>query len=242
MNFSVIFMVILLVLNVNGIHDSKKWTDILRSVLSVSPDILAFQETHLTTQQEYLFGCALLNYHVFYEHGISSSVGVLITIKQNRGIKICGARGKQGHFLAVECQWDSQLYKILTIYAPNDTQEHQSFFEQLIPELNHHHIVLYGNFNSVLQENDRASQQIDGTTDVLNCIIQDTNLSEPSGFSQFTYQHPSVKERKSRIDLFLVSHCLQGLWFGATHFCAYSDYQAVILFPTKQEQSGPGLW
>ena len=82
MLFTLCLMVSLLSLNVNGIHDSKKWSPILNTILGVSPDIVSLQETHLVSDQEYLFGCALPNFSIFYDHGMSNSTGVLIAIRQ----------------------------------------------------------------------------------------------------------------------------------------------------------------
>ena len=96
MYFAFFLMVTLLSLNVNGIHDSKKWSSILNTILSTSPDIVSFQETHLVKDQEYLFGHALPNFFIFYDHGISNSAGVLTAVRQNRGITTRKIDGRDG--------------------------------------------------------------------------------------------------------------------------------------------------
>ncbi len=90
------FMVILLSLNVNGIHDSMKWKNIFNTILLIALNVIALQETHLTHDQEYLFQHTLLNYHILFENGTSNSAGVLIALKQNCGIEIQSYSRKEG--------------------------------------------------------------------------------------------------------------------------------------------------
>ena len=94
----------------------------------------------------------------------------------------------------------------------------------------------------MLSEKDCLSRQTDKTTKVLNEIIQEANLLKPLGFSQYTYQHPLISTRKSRIDLFLVSSQISCKWQGVTRYYAFSDHQAVVLFPYRVENQGLGLW
>ncbi len=32
------------------------------------------------------------------------------------------------------------------------------------------------------------------------------------------------------------------MWIRSTHYCAFSDYQVIILFPKKLNDQGAGLW
>ena len=205
-------MVSLLSLNVNGIHDSKKWSSILNMILSISPNIVSLQETHLTKDQEYLFSHALPNFSIFYDHGTSNSAGVLTAVRHSRGINARKINGNDGRIITIECMWDNEVYKVINIYALNDHFERLAFFNALCPDLQDTNVILYGDFNLVLSEKDCLSRQTDDTTKVLNDIIQEFNLVKPSGFSQYTYQHPSILTRKSRIDLFLVSSQISCGW------------------------------
>ena len=69
---------------------------IFNTILPIALNVIALQETHLTHDQEYLFQCALLNYCILFENGISNSAGVLIAVKQNCGIEIKSYSGKAG--------------------------------------------------------------------------------------------------------------------------------------------------
>ncbi len=103
-------------------------------------------------------------------------------------------------------------------------------------------ILLCGDFNSVMSSSDRISKRLDETSSLLNKLVRTHNLCEPQVFSQLMYQHPSLLGRQSRIDYFLVSRYLEGVWFGSTHYCAFSDHQVIILFPKRLNDQGAGLW
>ena len=181
------FMVILLSLNVNGIHDSMKWKNIFNTILLIALNVIALQETHLTHDQEYLFQHTLLNYHILFENGTSNSAGVLIALKQNCGIEIQSYSRKEGWFLSMICSWDNSSFKIINIYAPNDANKWNIFLKQLSEDLLEESIVLCGDFNSVMSSSDRISGRLDEISSLLNKLVRTHNLCEPQGFSQFTY-------------------------------------------------------
>ena len=153
---------------------------------------------HLTQDQEYLFQCALPNYNVYFENGTSNSAGVLTAVKQNCGIQIKLQFGQSGRFLSIICSWDSTLYKIMNIYAPNDVLECITFFEHLQVDLMDENILLCGDFNSVMSDSDHMSKRLDETSGFLNKLVRTHNLCEPQGFYQFMYQHPSQPQQQSR--------------------------------------------
>ena len=84
----VLLMAVVVSLNVNGMHNNAKWSNIFNTVLVVNPFIVAFQETHLLDLQEYLFCRAMPEYQIIFEHGTSNSAGILVAIKRNCGISI----------------------------------------------------------------------------------------------------------------------------------------------------------
>ncbi len=89
---------------------------------------------------------------------------------------------------------------------------------------------------------DHLSKKLDDTSGLLNKLVRTTNLCEPQGFFQFTYQHPLQPLCQSCIDYFLVSQHLAHGWAGTTCFCAFSDHQAIVLFPKRLNTQGAGLW
>ena len=73
-------------------------------------------------------------------------------------------------------------------------------------------------------------------------LIRTYNLTEPAGFEQFTYQHPSIPERKSKIDHFLFSSDIGLEWHRLVKYCAFLDYQALVLYPRHPIDMEPQVW
>ncbi len=72
----ILYMLLLITINANGLHDELKWTHLWQSL--PRPDIICIQETHLTKQQEFAFALHAQSYNWLYSHGSSSSGGVCI--------------------------------------------------------------------------------------------------------------------------------------------------------------------
>ena len=230
MNISLLVM-ILVSLNVNGIHNDEKWSNILNTVLAVNPQIVALQETHLMVDQQYLFSRALPGYSVFYENGTSNSAGVLTAIKRNCGIEVLKTYKHSGCFVSLTCLWNLEEYQVINVYAPNDLMGRKDFLANLYSDLSDENIILCSDFNSVLNANDRISQKEDETTHDLNMLIRTANLVKLEGHKQFTYHHSTLSKRKSRIDLFLLSRSIASNWVCGYRFCIFSNHQVIQLFP-----------
>ncbi len=71
-------------LNVNGIHDSQKWPDLMN--ILPNADIICLQETHLIQQQEFAFQLHSQSYDWFFSHCTSNSAGVAIGVHRCAGI------------------------------------------------------------------------------------------------------------------------------------------------------------
>ncbi len=64
----------ILTLNVNGLGDSHKWSDLWSEIPCT--DIICLQEMHLSSDQEYAFRLHAQGYNYFFSHGTSASCGV----------------------------------------------------------------------------------------------------------------------------------------------------------------------
>ncbi len=172
---------ILVSLNVNGIHNDGKWSNILNTVLAVNPQIIALQEMHLTVDQQYLFNRVLPGYNVFYENSTSNSAGVLTAIKRNCGIEVLKTYKHSGHFLSLTYLWNLKEYQVINVYALNDSMARKDFLANLYSDLSDINIILCGDLNSVLNANDRLSQKEDETMLDFNMLIRTVNLVKPEG-------------------------------------------------------------
>ena len=102
--------------------------------------------------------------------------------------------------------------------------------------------MLLSDFNTVLGYCDRLSRKLDSISGLLGDLVTFASSSEPSGHVQFTYQHPSVHQRQSRIDYIFLPDSWSLLYKQTAHFIKNSDHYAVQAFPVPLRQSGPGSW
>lgn len=100
------------------------------------------------------------------------------------------------HLLAVNLTLGSEVTRLINIYAPNNA----TFFSKL-PQLFTNHTVL-GDFNSVISMADRNSHALDATSGQLQSLLKCFDFVEPKGshLYSFSYQHPSLSNRKSHLD------------------------------------------
>ena len=83
MNIVILFILLFLTLNSNGLHNNKKWPKLWHTIKSQATDVIALQETHLTQYQEYAFSLFAQSYECFFSHGSTQSAGVFLAICRN---------------------------------------------------------------------------------------------------------------------------------------------------------------
>ncbi len=218
-------------LNVNGIHDPKKWSAVWNSVLSTNLKVIFLQETHLTPDQEYIFARTAPGFNIYHSFGSSNSTGILTAIKRNCGLQVNYVEAKDGCFLHCLVVWEEEIYNLINIYAPNDLSERSVFFSFVDTKLWAQNILLAHDFNSVIDPLDRITKKLDNMSLLLKDILERKSLDEPKGKRQFMYQHPSMSNRKSRIDHWYLSMHLLHSCFLSMKFCQVSDHQAVLIIP-----------
>ncbi len=72
-------MLSVITLNMNGLHDQKKWGDLWHNLPKV--DLICLQETHLVLSQLHAFKLHAQNYDWFFSEGSSNSAGVAISVR-----------------------------------------------------------------------------------------------------------------------------------------------------------------
>lgn len=87
-------------LNVNGLHDPKKWAEFWQFVPCV--DILYLQEIHLVCDQLFAFQLYAQGYDWFFSLGTSNSAGVCIGVRHTLGVMACKVTEVKGHMLAID--------------------------------------------------------------------------------------------------------------------------------------------
>ena len=166
--------------------------------------------------------------------------GVLVAVKRNLGCNVKHIQKIDGHAicLGLDIETTTEEIHVISIYAPNDTGQRSKFFETVSQWFCSGQMILLGGFNSIIDSQDRKSGALDQTSEQLAKLLVAGGMIEPSGVRVFTYQHPSVENRKSRIDCIYVSKCLKDECFIYTQWCQCSDHSAVVL-EWNQKQGDP---
>ncbi len=137
---------------------------------------------------------------------------------------------------------DDRTFWIINIYALNSNCDRSEFFIQL-PEHFNSNCVLLGDFNSVTAKEDHKSQNLDATSVQLSDMLMENGFEEINGSHRYmyTYHHPSISDRKSRLDCIYVNFSHSSLCGYAAHV-SFSDHHLVGMFQLQPDDSGPKSW
>ena len=163
-------------------------------------------------------------------------------MKQSNGVISHKVSEIFGRLVAVDVVTDNRIYWIINIYAPNSNHDRVEFFTQL-PEHFNSKYVLLGDFNSVTAKEDHKSQNLDATSVQLSNMLLGNGFEEINGSHRYmyTYHHPSISDRKSRLDHIYISFSHLTLHGYAAHI-SFSDHHLVGMFQLKSEDSGLKSW
>lgn len=72
--------------NINGTHDTLKWTEIWGALPRA--DMICLKEMHLLPEQEYSYKLHAQSHDFFFSHGTSASVGVCVAVRRLCNVNI----------------------------------------------------------------------------------------------------------------------------------------------------------
>ncbi len=104
-------------------------------------------------------------------------------------------------------------------------------------------MVLLGDFNSITVDSNHLSGILDPTSAFLRSLLQLWNLREPQGshLFSFSYHHPSLADRKSRLD-WIYSNIDWQHQCCFSHHISCSDHYMIGTYCLPSCTSGPKLW
>ena len=103
--------------------------------------------------------------------------------------------------------------------------------------------MLLGDFNSVTTSSDHLSSKLDDTSHFLHTSLTQWNLHEPPGSHRysFTYHHPAVPDRKSKLDRISLNFEMNNTR-GYSKHSSILDHYLVSLYQLPDKDKGPKLW
>lgn len=187
-------------LNVRGLSSPKRQYQLMQ-FLERFPDldIIAVQEAKIECENEthrMIETHFMYLYDVVVSHAKLRSGGCLLLIKKSLPFTyVYHATDNEGRVVMLDCKIRNESWRIVSVYAPNDCNECQVFFESILPYMDtSSNLLLLRDFNCVLDDRDRSSQRKvnDQSTAALRAIIDKcgmTDIFENGHRTAFRYTH-----------------------------------------------------
>ena len=163
--FHLVMALTFLTANVNGLHDSNKWTEVWQTV--PRNNVICLQEIHLEPKQEKAFTLYAQGYDFYFSHGTSASAGLCVIVKHSSGVNVVKVGEIPRRLIALDLKRNSDglALQFVGIYAPNDVKSCCDFFTNCTAFFCGD-VVLGGDFNLVIEPYDRLSRKLDGLTEM----------------------------------------------------------------------------
>ena len=239
-------------LNVKGIAQKIKRTNITKMLKQHNPDIIFMQETHSTKHTSNTWGTEM-NMHLHLAHGTSSSCGTAIAISKKLNCEVIKETDdKYGRFVMLDVKMSDTIITLINVYAPNN--DDPEFFINLFSMLSKHEnadIIIGGDFNFVMDTSMDATNKDRKNNYKVERIVKEF-MSELMLIDVWRLQNPETltytwSKKKpftaSRIDYFLVNHSLTSKIKSSIKPAGFTDHSIIsIIIQIESVQRGRGLW
>ena len=138
-------------LNVRGLGSQHKRRDVIHFLKNKNADIIFLQDTHLTKEKTPSFNLLWKgkSYHSYYAHN-SRGTSILISSHLHHDV-ISQFIDDNGNYIILQCKVGTEVYLLGSIYGPNrDEPAFYSHLDEIIDEIDFHHIIFGGDFNFVI--------------------------------------------------------------------------------------------
>lgn len=208
-------------LNVRGLADRRRQSQVCRLVLEKELNIVAIQETKVEgeEQTQRMMQQLTAHHNVCICHAVGVSGGCMLLIKQSLGAVIQNVVAcLEGRLIVCDFAIMSRDWRAVVIYAPTRAEERKVFFEGLRAWLDTERLILLlGDFNCVCSARDKSSETRfrDASTSVLQETVEEFCLEDVgdvmvgSQAVQFTHFQGRSHARLDRayVSLEILSKC-----------------------------------
>ena len=212
----------LLSLNVQGIRAQSKRLRLKEYIKQQNAQIILIQETHFTSEIEDSIKQDFQNFNLYHSFGSNVSKGCSILIAHSLNCEIIDFhKDKNGRYLLLNIEFDTNVYSILNIYAPNDQRLRNTFFKDidlLLKDKSMGIKLVAGDFNETLTKIDRVEKKRNDSkiykpSNNLSNVIKYHKLTDiwrifNSQKTQYTWKRKNNIE-KSRIDYWLIEDTIR---------------------------------
>lgn len=240
-------------LNVKGLNSGIKRNRIFSHLRQFNPNILFLQETHLRVRDHSRIRKHWIR-HTFHSTFQGNSRGVAILISKNTDFSPSQViPDSNGRYLIISGSLYNTNVVLANVYAPNVDDHHFiSKLFTLFPDLNHHYLILGGDFNCTLNPKlDRSSTNPAPrslTAEILKSHLTDFALSDVWRFfnpnvRQYSFFSP-VHHSFSRIDYFFIDNkllpCVKSVSYGSIAISDHAPLLMNLLFAGRP--AAPPIW
>ncbi len=96
-----------LTLNINGLHNPNKWSTLWREI--PKKDVICFQKSHLTAEQEFTFGLHAQTHDFFFSNGSTNSCSVLVAVRWSTGVMAVKTASIPGRLIVVDLTFGDSM-------------------------------------------------------------------------------------------------------------------------------------
>ncbi|CAM4614634.1 unnamed protein product [Lepidochelys kempii] len=191
-------LLIVATLNIQGCRMGLRRCQVLSSLREQGYSVVFLQETHtdLAAEDSWQLKCGD---RVYFSHLTVRTAGVVTLFSPNLWSEVLGvAEAVPGRLLHLRARMEGLVLNLVNVYALTSGPERLQFYQQVSAFLGtldpHECLVLGGDFNTILEEQDRlGTEQCPATADVLREIVEHHSLVDiwrdhhPDDISTFTF-------------------------------------------------------
>ncbi|CAM2098615.1 unnamed protein product [Caretta caretta] len=194
---------------------------------------------------------------VYFSHSTIRKAGVATLLSHNLWPEVLGvAEAVPGCLLHLWVHIEGLMVNLVNVYAPTSSPEWLQFYQQASAFLgtleSHECLVLKGDFNTTLEEQDRSgTKQSPAAADTLREIVEHHSLVDiwhdhhPDDTSTFTFVRVEAhRSSHSRLDHIYLSHFhLSRAHSSSIRLAPFSDHHlATVTASLCAERPGPAYW
>ncbi|CAM2106408.1 unnamed protein product [Caretta caretta] len=194
---------------------------------------------------------------VYFSHFTTWQVGVATLFSPNLRPEVLGVtEAMPGHLLHLRVRMEGLVVNLVNIYAPQISPKRPQFYQWVSGFLgtldSHECLVLGGDFNTTLEEQDRSGAELSpAAANILRGIVKHHSLVDvwrdhhPDDTSTFTFVRVEAhRSHHSRLDRIYLSHFhLSQAHSSAIRPAPFSDHHLVtITVSLHAERPGPAYW
>ena len=253
-------MDVLKIATLNARGGGNKIEEIINTIQKCANNVICLQEMHIVDDIGKRKIENICNGVLYRNNGTSQSRGVATFVKNQENMKQNGILKKDnvGRMLIVEIEWKSNSWVIFNLYAPNDSQQREAFFQDVKKNSQHFRgiIVYAGDFNCVLdrfldrtKSDSKGATKSDKSRNSLRNMIGKENMVDsyrkikPFG-TAYTFTGPNGY--RARLDRIYVSENMGNIIDSVdVHAIPYSDHDLMTVTFGKEytrEKWGTGRW